>query len=53
MFVGETGIRRIIARTAQLMQEDPNEDARTRGGIDLPMLQRYINFWVSESIDLF
>jgi benzoyl-CoA 2,3-dioxygenase component B len=53
MFVGETGIRRIVARTVELMKADPNEDARAQGGIDLPMLQRFINFWVSESLDLF
>lgn len=53
MFVGETGIRRIVARTAELMRADPNEDARAQGGLDLPLLQRFINFWVSESYDLF
>jgi benzoyl-CoA 2,3-dioxygenase component B len=51
--VGETGIRRIVARTAELMKQDPNEDARAQGGIDLPMLQRFVNHWFSESLDLF
>jgi benzoyl-CoA 2,3-dioxygenase component B len=53
LFVGETGLRRIVARTAELMRADPNEDARAQGGIDLPLLQRFINFWFSESLDLF
>ena len=51
--VGEGGIRRIVARTAELMKRDPNEDARAQGGIDLPLLQRFINHWYSESLDLF
>jgi benzoyl-CoA 2,3-dioxygenase component B len=53
MFVGETGVERIVARTCELMKEDPNEDARDRGGIDLPMLQKYLNLWYSVSLDLF
>jgi benzoyl-CoA 2,3-dioxygenase component B len=51
--VGEGGIRRIVARTAELMQQDPNEDARAQGGIDLALLQRFVNHWYSESLDLF
>jgi benzoyl-CoA 2,3-dioxygenase component B len=53
MFVGETGIQRIVERTIELMQRDPNEDARAGGGIDLEMIQRYLNFWFSHSLDLF
>jgi benzoyl-CoA 2,3-epoxidase subunit B len=51
--VGEGGIRRIVARTAELMKLDPNEDARAQGGLDLPLLQRFVNHWYSESLDLF
>ncbi|HEY8123758.1 MAG TPA: benzoyl-CoA 2,3-epoxidase subunit BoxB [Myxococcota bacterium] len=51
--VGELGVRRIVARTAGLMRRDPNEDARAQGGIDLPLLQRFLNHWYSESLDLF
>jgi len=51
--VGELGVRRILARTVELMQRDPNEDARAHGGIDLPLLQRFVNHWFSESLDLF
>jgi benzoyl-CoA 2,3-epoxidase subunit B len=56
MFVGETGLGRIVQRTCELMREhrvaDPGE-VRKHGGIDLPMLQRYLNFHYSVSLDLF
>jgi benzoyl-CoA 2,3-epoxidase subunit B len=50
MFVGETGIDRIVQRTAQLMKEG---DPRKLGGIDVPTLQKYLNLWFSLSEDLF
>ena len=50
MFVGETGIDRIVARTCQLMKTG---DVRLQGGIDIPMLQKYLNLWFSLSEDLF
>jgi benzoyl-CoA 2,3-dioxygenase component B len=53
MFVGETGVGRVVQRACELMKQDPNEDARAQGGIDLPTVQRYINFWYSSSLDLF
>ncbi len=53
MFVGETGIRRVIQRTAELMNQDPNGDARAQGGIDLDTIQKYVNLWYSLSADLF
>ncbi len=53
MFVGETGVGRVVKRACELMKQDPNEDARAQGGIDLPTIQRYINFWYSSSLDLF
>jgi benzoyl-CoA 2,3-dioxygenase component B len=53
MFVGETGVERIVQRACELMKQDPNEDARTGGGIDLPTIQKYLNFWYTESLDLF
>lgn len=53
MFVGETGVLRVIDRTCDLMKLDPNEDARAQGGIDLPTIQKYINRWFSVSLDLF
>jgi benzoyl-CoA 2,3-dioxygenase component B len=53
MFVGETGIRRIVQRTCALMKEAPDGDVRRAGGIDLATLQKYINYWFSLSLDLF
>jgi benzoyl-CoA 2,3-epoxidase subunit B len=53
MFVGETGVDRIVQRTAELMKQDPNEDARAQGGIPLDMIQRYLNLWFALSLDLF
>jgi benzoyl-CoA 2,3-dioxygenase component B len=53
MFVGETGMRRVIERTVQLMKEDPNEEVTRRGGIPLEIIQKYINEWYSASLDLF
>ncbi len=53
MFVGETGVLRVVQRTAELMKRDPSGDARAQGGIDLGTVQRYLNFWFSSSLDLF
>src|SRR6185295_8899595 len=38
MFVGETGVERIVQRTAELMKLDPNGDAGAQGGIPLDLL---------------
>jgi benzoyl-CoA 2,3-dioxygenase component B len=53
MFVGETGVERIVQRTAELMKGDPNEDVTKQGGIPLDMIQRYLNLWFALSLDLF
>jgi benzoyl-CoA 2,3-epoxidase subunit B len=53
MFVGESGVERIVQRTAELMRQDPNGDARAQGGIPLDMIQRYLNQWFALSLDLF
>ena len=53
MFVGETGIQRVVQRACELMKEDKNGDVRAHGGIDLPTLQKYLNFWYTVSLDLF
>src|SRR5260221_5803223 len=53
MFVGETGIARIIERTCQLMKEAGfSEDVRALGGLDLATIQKHINLWFSLSLDL-
>jgi benzoyl-CoA 2,3-epoxidase subunit B len=51
--VGEIGMQRIIERGAELMKMDPTGDARAQGGIDLPTIQKWVNYWFSYSIDLF
>ena len=53
MFVGETGVGRIVQRTCELMHEHRTDDVRAQGGIDLLTIQRYINFHFSVSLDLF
>ncbi len=56
MFVGESGISRVIQRTSQVMNELKTDDVgklRAAGVIDLPTVQRYINFHYSVTIDLF
>lgn len=53
LFVGQTGIQRIVRRTAELMREHDTDDIKRFGGIPLSLLQKYINFWYSSSIDLF
>src|SRR4029077_2303942 len=56
MFVGTGGITRVVKRTLEVMQALGSDDpaaVRNAGAIDLPTLQRYINFWFSSSLDLF
>jgi benzoyl-CoA 2,3-dioxygenase component B len=56
MFVGESGISRVINRTCSAMNEMKTDDVtklRAAGVIDLPTLQRYLNFHFSVTIDLF
>jgi len=56
MFVGETGLGRVVKRTLEVMQELGSDDPariRAHGAVDLPLLQKYLNFWCSSSLDLF
>ena len=56
MFVGETGIGRVVKRTLEAMKElGTGDPARLRehGAVDLATLQKYLNFWCSSSLDLF
>ncbi|HLW98341.1 MAG TPA: benzoyl-CoA 2,3-epoxidase subunit BoxB [Candidatus Acidoferrales bacterium] len=56
MFVGETGVGRIVQRTCEVMKENKisnPSDVRAMGVIDLETLQRYINFHFSVTIDLY
>ena len=53
MFVGETGLMRVVQRTCELMHEFDTEDVRSAGGVPLPMIQKWINFHYSICLDLF
>jgi len=59
MFVGETGVTRILQRTCEAMRaagiEDPEdvEAVRRLGVIDLPAIQKKANLHYSLSLDLF
>ena len=56
MWVGETGVQRIVQRTCDVMQElktDEPDKVRAAGAIDLPTIQRYLNFHFSVTLDLF
>ncbi|MBI4613413.1 MAG: benzoyl-CoA 2,3-epoxidase subunit BoxB [Planctomycetes bacterium] len=53
MFVGETGVGRVIERACQILSETKCDDVRAHGAIDLETVQRYINMWYSLSLDLF
>jgi benzoyl-CoA 2,3-epoxidase subunit B len=59
MFVGETGVTRVIQRTAEAMKEagieDPFDIKRVRalGVIDLPTIQKKANLHFSLTLDLF
>jgi len=53
MFVGVTGVDRVVTRSCELMNEFSTEDIGKHGGVPLALLQKYINFWYSSSVDLF
>jgi benzoyl-CoA 2,3-dioxygenase component B len=46
----------VVKRTLEVMKELGTEDPariRAAGAVDLPLLQKYLNFWCSSSLDLF
>ncbi|MEM8922710.1 MAG: benzoyl-CoA 2,3-epoxidase subunit BoxB [Actinomycetota bacterium] len=53
MFVGATGVGRVVQRSIELMREYDTDEIRPYGGIDIPTLQKYLNFHYSVSLDLF
>jgi benzoyl-CoA 2,3-dioxygenase component B len=53
MFVGTTGVDRVVERTVQLMLEHDTDEIGPHGGIPLNVLQKYLNFHYSVSLDLF
>src|SRR6202050_5354943 len=56
MFVGDTGISRVVKRSLEVMKELNTDDPvaiRKAGAIDIPTVKRYLIFWFSSSLDLF
>jgi benzoyl-CoA 2,3-dioxygenase component B len=53
MFVGETGVERVVQRTVELMQQAPEGDVTKLGGVPLALVQKHLNLWFSLSLDLF
>jgi len=53
MFVGTTGVGRVVERTAQLIREHDTDDLWAYGGIPLAVIQKYLNFQFAVSLDLF
>jgi benzoyl-CoA 2,3-dioxygenase component B len=56
MFVGETGIGRVVKRSLEVMKALGTDDPakiRAHGALELPLVQKYLNFWCSSSLDLF
>jgi benzoyl-CoA 2,3-dioxygenase component B len=53
MFVGTTGVQRVVERTAALMKTHDTEDVWQYGAIPVDVVQRYLNFHFSVSMDLF
>ena len=53
MFVGDTGIERVLRRTAELMREHGDDGVQAAGGVPFEVIQRYINLWYTLSLDLF
>jgi benzoyl-CoA 2,3-epoxidase subunit B len=56
MFVGDTGIGRVVRRSVEVMNElktDDPQKVRAAGAIDLHTIQKYMNFWFSSALDLF
>jgi benzoyl-CoA 2,3-dioxygenase component B len=53
MMVGTTGVDRVVERTAQVMIENDTDDVGALGVIPLDVIQKYLNFHYSVSLDLF
>ncbi len=53
MFVGESGLMRVVQRSCELMSEHDTADIRHVGGVPLSFLQKWINFHYSICLDLF
>src|SRR6476646_12115651 len=52
MTVGTTGVDRVVQRTVELMLEHDDSEVAAPGGITLEIIQKYLNFHYSVSLDL-
>ena len=53
MFVGTTGVQRVVERTAEVMKDNGGKAGFADGVIPLEVIQQYLNFQYSVSMDLF
>ena len=53
MMVGTTGVDRVVERTAQVMTANDTDEVAAHGAIPLQVIQKYLNFHYSVSLDLF
>jgi benzoyl-CoA 2,3-dioxygenase component B len=53
MFVGTTGVQRVVERTAERMAEHDTDGVLPYGAIPLSIIQRYLNSQYAVSLDLF
>ena len=53
MFVGHTGLQRVMQRTCEMMKAHPGKDPKAMGVVPLELVQKYVNRWFSSSLDLF
>jgi benzoyl-CoA 2,3-dioxygenase component B len=53
MFVGAAGVGRVVQRTVELMRQHDTADVTPWGGINIDVLQRYLNLHFTVSLDLF
>ena len=53
MFVGASGVGRVVQRTVELMRQHNTDDVHPYGGFNLDLLQKYVNFHYAVSLDLF
>ncbi len=53
MAVGQTSVQRVIKRACEMMAEHNTDDVTPHGGVNLKLVQKYINFWYTASLDLF
>ncbi|MDQ2754291.1 MAG: benzoyl-CoA 2,3-epoxidase subunit BoxB [Actinomycetota bacterium] len=53
MFVGASGVARVVQRSVELMKEHDTAQIARFGGVEVETLQKFLNFHFSVSLDLF